>query len=360
MSNQECLSGLFILSGDSSEEEFPYDLEIERTLYRRRRESRRRQEKDERVVEDLRGAMAENANLSEDPHKHLMEFHVVCTSMKPHGVIDEQIQLRAFPFCLNNAAKDWLYYLPSRSITTWTKMKRIFVEKYFPASRAANIRKEIYGIKKFAGESHHENWERGGVFVDKTPVQARNLKENMAINSQQFGTNRNDHAPSKNNEVNVSSLEQKLIELTNFVRQMAVGNGKTVIECGVCAKVGHATNMCPTLQEGSAEQVNAAGGFPGPPQRNYDPQINLGLKHHRTIKLIGHLILHSHSVLKFQRLETQASIQHLNTQVGQLETTINRLEAQNSSSLPSQTVVNPKENVSAITLRSGREFKVHE
>ncbi|XP_073133566.1 uncharacterized protein [Henckelia pumila] len=56
----------------------------------------------------------------------------------------------------------------------------------------------------------------------------------------------------------------------------------------------------------------------------------------------------------------RASIQHLNTRVGQLATAINRLEAQNSSSLPSQTVVNPKENVSAITLRSGRQLKVHE
>ncbi|XP_073138400.1 uncharacterized protein [Henckelia pumila] len=96
----------------------------------------------------------------EDPHKHLMEFHVVCTSMKPHGVTEEQIQLRAFPFSLKNAAKDCLYYLPPGSITTWTEMKIIFLEKYFPASRAANIRKENYGIKQYTGESLHEYWER--------------------------------------------------------------------------------------------------------------------------------------------------------------------------------------------------------
>ncbi|XP_073138488.1 uncharacterized protein [Henckelia pumila] len=54
----------------------------------------------------------------EDPHKHLMEFHVVCTNMKPHGVTEEKIQLRAFPFSLKNAAKDWIYYLPPGSITT--------------------------------------------------------------------------------------------------------------------------------------------------------------------------------------------------------------------------------------------------
>ncbi|XP_073133487.1 uncharacterized protein [Henckelia pumila] len=173
----------------------------------------------------------------------------------------------------------------------------------------------------------------------------------MAANSQQFGTNRSDHAPRRGNEVNVSSLEQQLIELTNFMRQMAIGNGKTVRACGVCAKVGHETDMCPTLQEGSAEQVGRIISISDTETLRYN---------NRTIKLIGHRILHNHNVLKFQRLETRASIQHLNTQVGQLATTINRLEAQNSSSLPSQTVVNPKENVSAITLRSGRELKVHE
>ncbi|XP_073137507.1 uncharacterized protein [Henckelia pumila] len=138
--------------------------------------------------------------------------------MKPHGVIEEQIQLRAFPFSLKSAAKDWLYYLPSGSITTWTEMKRIFLEKYFPASRAVNIRKEIYGIKQYTGESLHEYWER------------------------------NDHAPRKNNE--------------------------TAKACGICAAMGHATDMCPTLQEESVEQVNATDGFPGPPHRKYDPYSN--------------------------------------------------------------------------------------
>ena len=75
----------------------------------------------------------------EDPHKHLKELHVVCTSTKPTGVTKDQIKLKAFPFSLKDSTKDWLYYLPSGSIKTWNKMKREFLEKYFPASRVANI-----------------------------------------------------------------------------------------------------------------------------------------------------------------------------------------------------------------------------
>ena len=54
----------------------------------------------------------------EDPHKHLKELHVVCTSTKPTGVTKDQIKLKAFPFSLKDSAKDWLYYLPSGSIKT--------------------------------------------------------------------------------------------------------------------------------------------------------------------------------------------------------------------------------------------------
>ena len=72
------------------------------------------------------------------------------------GVIEDQIKLRAFLFSLKNSAKDWLYYLPSRSIKTWNEMKRLFLEKYFPASRVANIRKEICGIMQHNEESLHE------------------------------------------------------------------------------------------------------------------------------------------------------------------------------------------------------------
>ena len=38
----------------------------------------------------------------EDPNKHLKEFHVVCSSMRPTVVTKEQIKLKAFPFFLTN------------------------------------------------------------------------------------------------------------------------------------------------------------------------------------------------------------------------------------------------------------------
>ena len=89
----------------------------------------------------------------EDPNKHLKEFHVVCTGMKPIGVAEEHIKMKAFPFSLAGSAKAWLYDLPPGSLTTWADLKKIFLEKYFPASKSANIRKEICGIRQTSGET---------------------------------------------------------------------------------------------------------------------------------------------------------------------------------------------------------------
>jgi len=146
--------------------------------------------------------------------------------MKPADVQEDHVYLKAFPYSLESNAKDWLYYLAPTSITSWDDLKRLFLAKFFPASMTTTIRKEISGIKQQSGETLYEYWERfknlcsscphhqisehlllqyiyeglhhmdrnmidaasGGALGNKTPVAARQLIENMASNSQQFGT----------------------------------------------------------------------------------------------------------------------------------------------------------------------------
>ena len=96
----------------------------------------------------------------EDPHKHLKEFQVVCsTPLRPEGITEDHIKMRAFLFSLQGAVKDWLYYLEPNFVTTWNDLKKVFLERYFPASRVASIRKEICGIRQ-GNESLVEYWER--------------------------------------------------------------------------------------------------------------------------------------------------------------------------------------------------------
>ena len=65
------------------------------------------------------------------------------------------------------------------------------------------------------------------------------------------------------------------------------------------------------------------------------------------------IITLTNSTLQFQN-ETKTHLKSIESQFSQQATTVGRLGAQGSGKLPSQTVINPKENASAIYLRSGK------
>ncbi|RDY01464.1 hypothetical protein CR513_15199, partial [Mucuna pruriens] len=77
--------------------------------------------------------------IGEDPHKHLKEFHMICSTMRPKGILEDYIKMKAFSFSLDGAAKDWLYPQPVL-FHTWGGIKRMFMEKFFSASKTATIR----------------------------------------------------------------------------------------------------------------------------------------------------------------------------------------------------------------------------
>ncbi|BBH05336.1 plant U-box 23 [Prunus dulcis] len=168
----------------------------------------------------------------DDPHIHIKDFFAVCATMHNGGISDEAIRLRLFPFSLKERAKEWLYSLPSASVTTWTSLASKFLAKFFPAQKTNHIRKEIMGVQQLDGESFHEYWDRfqrllascphhqiedwllmqyfyeglldsermmvdatsGGGLMNKSATQAKEMFENIAANSQQFNYRR---APPK-------------------------------------------------------------------------------------------------------------------------------------------------------------------
>jgi len=231
----------------------------------------------------------------EDPCKHLKRFHVVCSTIKPVDVQEDHVYLKAFPHSLEGNAKDWLYYLAPRSITSWDDLKRLFLAKFFPASRTTAIRKEISGIKQQSMETLHEYWERfnnlcsscphhqisehllmqyfyeglhhmdrnmidaasGGALGNITPVAARQLIENMASNSQQFGTRSDAIVVRGVHDVGAAEytkkLESKIDALTSLVNQLASNQrAPTARVCGLCTSVDHFTDSCPALQQQAA------------------------------------------------------------------------------------------------------------
>ncbi|KAB2595504.1 hypothetical protein D8674_030954 [Pyrus ussuriensis x Pyrus communis] len=246
--------------------------------------------------EEPQEGMANN----QDANKHLMEFHVVCSGMRPTNVDEVQVNLRAFPFTLKAKAKEWLYNLPQGSMNTWNQVKQAFLEQYFPATKAASIRKDVCAIRQQHGDPFGDYYERfthliascpnhqisehlliqyfneglcgTDPFMDKTPTNAKALLKNIAGNTQQFGGR--DELPFK--KVNVVSanfsIELQLANLTNLVQQVMVAPKQV---CGVCSMMGHAMDNCPSLMDqGGLEQANALGGFQGQQRQKYDPYSN--------------------------------------------------------------------------------------
>ncbi|KAG8486261.1 hypothetical protein CXB51_019638 [Gossypium anomalum] len=112
----------------------------------------------------------------------------------------------------------------------------------------------------------------GGALVNMTPQRARELISTMAANSQQYRPN---SEPTRRvNGVNVSSLEDKLDKLTNVVQSLLTEKKGLTQLCGICTTAEHPTDLCPILNDSPTAHVDAVGGFPGPPQRRYDPFSN--------------------------------------------------------------------------------------
>ncbi|XP_048227857.1 uncharacterized protein LOC125369457 [Ricinus communis] len=170
----------------------------------------------------------------------------------------------------------------------------------------------------------------------------------MAENSQQFGT-RADGAIRRVNKVSTKNLENQISNLTALVRQMAVGQLQMAKAYGVCSVQGRPTDIWrdhPNLSCGNqgGQQNYPSQNFIRPPQAS-----NSGMSLEDIVKNLAN------NALQFQQ-EIRSSTQNLGNQITQLATSVSKLEAQNSGKLPSQTEINPKENVSAIFLISGKEI----
>ncbi|XP_026396115.1 uncharacterized protein LOC113290744 [Papaver somniferum] len=343
-----------------------------------------------------------------DPNHHLQQFHHVVTSMKQATADADMAMMTAFPFSLIDSAGEWFFCLPLGSITTWNGMNKLFLEKYFPASKAAVIRKEICGIVQMSGETLYEYWERykkllsscshhkisdkliiqyfyegllsserklidaasGGALTNKTIAEATSLLENMAANTQQFFT-RAEPMVRKVNEVGESShLEHRMGNMVKMIHQIAAV-------------------VIPSSYNEDVEQASAM--YQNQQRPTYDPYsntYNLGWRDHPNFSYANKQASVSNPPFNQQsgyqffqspRQETQGTsiddklnlilntlaqdkqksemdMKDIRTQMGQLATTVSKLEAQEAGKLPSKPL-NHKENSNAIKLRSGKQVE---
>ena len=97
----------------------------------------------------------------------------------------------------------------------------------------------------------------GGALGNITPTAARQLIENKASNSQQFGTKSDAIVVRGVHDVRAAEytnkLKSKIDALTTLVNQLTSNQRAPAARvCGFCTSIDHFTDSCPTLQQQAA------------------------------------------------------------------------------------------------------------
>ncbi|CAM8902253.1 unnamed protein product [Rhodiola kirilowii] len=264
----------------------------------------------------------------ESATSHLTRLHGICLNLRPHGVEVDDFKLKAFYFSLQDAATDWFLSLPSGNIYTWEQMQRQFVSKYYPAGRAAQVRRQLQELKQGPNETMYEYVEKflaleksccnlelpekliveymldglrridrklleasaGGQLMNMTPARVKQKIISVAEGErfQDETATEDEYARTKNVstvEPSISAVFAELKEMRELMKHVVRRQPIQVNPCEFCTSTDHKTDECPTLQTDVQGDVNAVGNYqnygnqnqtqparPNVPQQNYQTQ----------------------------------------------------------------------------------------
>ncbi|KAJ4724584.1 DNA-directed DNA polymerase [Melia azedarach] len=377
------------------------------------------------IIQMIQTSVQFNGLAHEDPNAHIANFLEICDTFKHNGVSDDAVKLRLFPFSLKDKAKSWLSSLPLGTITTWDDLAQKFLAKFFPPAKTAKLRNDIATFTQFDGESLYEAWERykemmrrcphhglpkwlqvqtfynglgastrtlvdaaaGGALMGKSIDEAYDLLEEMAANAFQWPSERLTlkKASGVHEVDNLSALTAQLATLN---KQLGVMTAQSIhipqVVCELC-NGNHPSTDCQVgnpFAPSSSEQMSYVGNYNQQNNNPYSNTYNQGWRNHpnfswrgnqnaarpplgfqpqeKKVNLEEALTQLTVNTSKFMTktettLQNQAaSIRNLEMQVGQLTSMMTERQ---QGSLPSNTETNPKEQVKAITLRSGKQLE---
>nr|GEV19884.1 reverse transcriptase domain-containing protein [Tanacetum cinerariifolium] len=105
----------------------------------------------------------------DDANKNLDKFLHVTQSIKVNGVTDDALRLYLFPHSLMHYATAWFDCLLGNSITTFEKMAKRFLGKYFPPSMVTKLKNKITNFRQRPDESLFKAWESYKLSIDRFP-----------------------------------------------------------------------------------------------------------------------------------------------------------------------------------------------
>nr|GEY80393.1 reverse transcriptase domain-containing protein [Tanacetum cinerariifolium] len=324
----------------------------------------------------------------QDPHNHLRFFNKVTLTFRHAKVPNTTIKLLLFSFSLKGEAPIWLDKEPLRSILMWEDLVSKFINQFFPPSKTTYHRNEIINFLQKPNETFNEAWEHfkdllrqcphhgfselhqldtfynalnpndqdaldsaaGGNFLDKIPRECLVIIKSKS--KVRYSRNRvtdlrvSPNAPLLSSSPShyfdlqqiVASLEDKLdIRMNRFEKSLNDMKAsfvtpttpiKEVEEVCVTCGANHSYNQCP-LTRG-----NEFSNF-----HDNIQQFQTVAKNHQ----------------EFQKGFERKQEEFLNKVMNFMQNLHNN-KASSSSSLPSNTIPNPRNEAKAITTRSGISY----
>ncbi|CAM8895035.1 unnamed protein product [Rhodiola kirilowii] len=237
---------------------------------------------------------------------HLQRLHGICQNLNPNRVNIDDFKLKAFYFSLIDSANDWFLSLPSGSIRTWAQMQRKFLDKYYPAGRAMQVRRQLQDIKQGPNETMYDYPEKfnrlerscctlglpekliieylidglrpldkmlldasaGGSMMNLSLSGIRDLIANVAENARfrEETTRQDEFSRTKNvaqAETSVNSMPEEMRQIKEMMIQILQRHPVPVKPCEFYGFTDHKTDACPTLIEEEPAEINAVGGYQG-------------------------------------------------------------------------------------------------
>nr|GEV50853.1 hypothetical protein [Tanacetum cinerariifolium] len=340
----------------------------------------------------------------QDPHNHLHFFNKVTSTFRHPEVPNTTIKLLLFPFSLEGEARIWLDKEPPRLILTWEDLVQCPHHGF----------SELHQLDTFYNALNPNDQDAldsaaGGNFFDKIPRECLSIIKSKSkvrysrsrITDVRANTNAHLSSSSPSNSFDLqqiaASLEDKLdIRMNRFEKSLndmknsfitPTAPLKAVEEVCVTCRANHSYNQCPLIRgndfpvfHDNIQQFQTAAvgnfiqnrnqnvsnqmrppGFNQPNQQNNQSRYqgnNFNQNQNRQNNQGAFYQNRPQQALNYQAPAQQNTVTHskFEAYTNANDANMNNLQL-NSSSLPSNTIPNPKGEAKAITTRSGMSYK---
>ena len=93
---------------------------------------------------------------SKDALTFLREFYITIQTFPLHGLTEDELRMRCFPYTLKNRVKTWLINFPEGSLGSWEEIYDKFMMKYYFPQKTVKLRSKICSFSQLEGQPFHE------------------------------------------------------------------------------------------------------------------------------------------------------------------------------------------------------------